>query len=202
MTAKTTFALTSLSFVACCAAGSALPSSVTFFREDSGVEPCRARAAASAATTAIRVDELRTRGVIGVLGQPLGVIVKMDATVVAGASLRDKEHRGSYLLRVDEVAGQALREPVLMEFRADFHVGLATDIFGLFELKTGKKTGSLGDPEIAKLEEGYVGQRVSLYAYEDGRFGGVPACMPRESAVLQERAFGFTSSLIVLERLK
>jgi hypothetical protein len=195
-------AFASTAFLACYAAGSSLPAKLTLFPEDATVEPCHARAAASAAASAIRIEELRARGVIGVLGHPIGVVAKMEATVVAGASLRDKEHRGSYLLRVDAVGGEALTPPVLIEFRAGYGLGLATEIFALAEMKTGKKTGSLGDPEIAKLEEGYVGSHVTVYAYEEGWFVGLAACWPRESGVPQTRDFGYFSKLMVVERLK
>jgi hypothetical protein len=195
-------ALTGTAFLACCAAGATLPPKLTLFPEDAAVEPCHARAAASAAASAIRVEELRTRGVIGVLGHPLGVVAKMEATVVEGASLQDKEHRGSYLLQVDAVGGEGLAPPVLMEFRAGFGLGLATDIFQLAKMKTGKETGSLDDREISKLQEGYVGAHITVYGYEEGNFAGVPECMPRGSNWPQARGFRYTSGLVVLERLK
>jgi hypothetical protein len=203
MKVKGTTCLGAVLLAACNARDPGAASRVALSKEDPGVEPCRAAAAASASSTAaVRVRDLRAGGVIGVLGQPLGVVMKIDGTIVDGDSLGDKRHGSSYLLRVEQVAGTRLAEPVVIEFSSDPGVGLPTDTFKLQEWKTGKKTGSLSDREIAKLNEGYVGARVSVHAYETGAFRGVPACLPRETALWQDTGFSFQSSLVVLERLK
>jgi hypothetical protein len=179
------------------------PRGVVLSKEDPGVEPCRAAAAASpAAAATVRVRDLEPEKVIGVLGQPLGVVLRIDGTIVDGASLADKVHSSSYLLRVEQVAGVRLALPVVMELSSDPALGLPTESFALHEWKTGRKVDSLSDRDIAKLNEGYVGASVSVYAYETGQFGGVPSCLPRGVPVWQDTGFTFHSSLVVLQRLK
>ena len=204
MNANTAACLGAVLFTACNAVepSAAAPWVAALSKEDSGVETCRAAAAASPSTTPLRVRDLEPRAVIGLLGQPLGVVTRVDGTIVDGASLHDKVHASSYLLRVERVAATRLPEPVVMEFSGDAELGLPTETFALYAWRTGKKAKSLDSDEIAKLNEGYVGSSVSVYAYETGRFGGVPACLPQGTPLWQDRGFSFRSSLVVVERLK
>jgi hypothetical protein len=55
--------------------------------------------------------------VIGQLGVPLGTVVQIDATVVAGSSLRFKIFDGKYLLKVSKVGASSVSNPPTCFFR-------------------------------------------------------------------------------------
>jgi len=62
----------------------------------------------------ITVTELRARGVLGELGEPLGKIVVVTAVVVDGNSLRTKEASGALYLRITRVGERTLASPALL----------------------------------------------------------------------------------------
>jgi len=163
---------------------------------DPDVDACHAKAKDPSAKV-ITAKELAGATVLGALGEPLGVVMTLEGTIVDGASLHDKRHQGSYLLRVDSVAGHPVEQPVVMDFSGP----LPNNDFALYEWKTGKKTGTLDEAQIADLKVGYVSMRVVVYGYETGGFGGVPKCLPRDE-IWQDTNFGFHTSLVVLQRLK
>jgi hypothetical protein len=183
--------------LSCTAPSSSPPSSRSTPKEDQEVERCLPSAAEPSAKVT-RVSDLEEGTVIGKLGQPLGVVMRMEGTVVDGASLHDKVHSSSFLLRIDSVAGKPLDKPVVMDFEG---TALPNSDFALHEWKTGKKTGQLDSRQIAELKVGYVGSRVTLHGYETGRFGGIPKCLPPDE-MWQDRGFGFRTSLMVLRLLK
>jgi len=138
--------------------------------------------------------------IIGQLGVPLGTVVKIDATVVAGRFIQSKEFMGEYLLKVTKVASNSVPNPPICQFQTHSwaEVKIASDVFSLYELKKGKKAGGLSDSQIAELERGYVGHAYRLLAYEEGVYSGVPADLPAGYPIWQGHQFGFRTHLIVL----
>ena len=137
---------------------------------------------------------------IGDLGVPLGTVVEIRATIVAGSETRMKQYQSAYLLRVSEVGGRPLPQPQLMEFAVPGFVSakLASDNFDLYELKNGTKTGRLDSSQIEKLQKGYVGKEVRLAVYETGGYSGIPANLPSDVPVWQDRGFRFRTWLVVM----
>lgn len=125
---------------------------------------------------ALSTNEVRQRQIIGELGKPLGTAVTVEATVIAGRELRHKSTDGKYLLQVTSVDGRPLQPPEIFEFfvPGSVKVGLVTNPWALYEMKTGKQTGSLDSEQIAELERGYVGRRCTLRVFETGHFLGGP----------------------------
>ncbi len=156
----------------------------------------------------IHVDELNERPVIGKLGVPLGTVTEIKAQIVAGDELRMKEYQGIYLLKVTHVAGVKLNKPPLLRFsvsvpvRAFVGVSVASDHFGLYEMKNGKKAGSLDSEQIRELEKGYVGKTVRLVVYESGSFHGQPDKLPKDYPTPADTGFHFSTSLDVVGEKK
>jgi len=148
----------------------------------------------------LTVDELMQRPVIGELGLPLGTATEIQAGIVSGDSLNEKGFELLYLLNVTHVGGKKLDRPRMLEFSVPGFTGvkLANHTFGLYELKHGKKAGSLDSAQIKTLEQGYVGKTVRLVVYEVGDFSGVPHELPKDVPVWAGRTFHFSTSLVVL----
>lgn len=138
--------------------------------------------------------------VIGGLGVPVGTVVEIRATIVAGSETRMKQYQSSYLLRVSEVDGRPLQQPQLMEFSVPgfVNVKLANDDFDLYELKTGEKAGRLDSAQIEEMQKGYVGKAVRLAVYETGGYSGIPDNLPDDVPSWQDHGFGFSTSLVIL----
>ena len=146
-------------------------------------------------------DILRSE-VIGDLGVPLGTCVRVKATIEAPRGVKANSLR--YFLNITHVDGHELKKSVVRKFYLHFqhteNVKLAIEPFGLYELLTGEKTGSLDSEEIAKLEKGYVGEEVELLIYESGRFDGIPKRLPEEIGIWQGTAFSFKTDVFVLDQ--
>jgi hypothetical protein len=138
--------------------------------------------------------------IVGQLGVPLGTVVEIDATIIAGSSLGRKGLDSEYLLKVSKVGSKSVAQPPICQFHpSPFEkVNLARDDFSLHELKTGRKTGKLSAAQIEALQRGYVGKTYRLIVYEEGVFSGVPANLPENYPVWADRGFGFRSYLMVL----
>ena len=138
--------------------------------------------------------------IIGQLGVPLGTVVQIDSTIVAGRSLGWKDLASEYLLKVIKVGSSSVSNPPTCQFQTHSwaEVKIASDVFSLYELKKGKKAGGLSDSQIAELERGYVGHAYRLLAYEEGVYSGVPADLPAGYPIWQGHQFGFRTHLIVL----
>ena len=138
--------------------------------------------------------------IIGQLGVPLGTVVQVDATIVAGRTLEPKALMGEYLLKVTKVGSNLVPNPACCPFRTHSwaEVKLAPDEFSLYELKKGKKTGRLSDLQVAELERGYVGRAYRLLVYEEGVYTGIPRDLPKDYPIWQDQPFGFRTHLIVL----
>lgn len=140
--------------------------------------------------------------IIGDLGLPLGTAADLTAWIVSakqpGAVEKD-DGEGRYLLMVTHVNRRPLPTPVKLEFRAHRFAKstLANNSFELYELKKGRKTGSLGDAQRQEIEQGYLNRIVTVTAYEDGRFSGTPSNL--RGAMWQDKGYHFENYLIVLE---
>ena len=149
----------------------------------------------------LTIADLNERQVIGQLGVPLGTVVEIKATVVAGDDLRRKQYQGAYLLRVTDVDGRLLESPPVMTFFVPGFSGvkLARNNFELHEIKTGAKVGSLNQEQVEKLQQGYVGKEMRLVVYEIGQFTGMPKELPNDVLSWQDVGFGFRTLLNILE---
>ncbi len=143
----------------------------------------------------ISITKLREAKVIGDLGVPLGTYVEIEAIIISGAELRTKEHDGSYLLKVTKVEGKPLKMPPTMSFTVPSHplAKVANNPFDLYELKHDKRPSQLDSTEIRQLEKDYVGQTVTLKAYECGSFSGIP-----EEMIWQGPNFHFSTHLQIM----
>lgn len=152
----------------------------------------------------IPVVDLNQLPVIGNLGAPLGKSVSIQAVVVDGETLKDKYHSCDYLLKVTSVNGVPLESQPIMDFSLDhaIDVRLAEDNFALFLLKNNDVASSLTADQVRKLQTGYVGKEVSLWVYETGGFSGMPSDTPEDSAIWQDRGYGFYTHLEILKEIK
>ena len=153
-------------------------------------------------TRPLTVDDLQQNPVIGKIGVPLGEVVWIEATVIAGRELRLKRYSGRYLLKVTSAKGKLLPEPQIMEFGVSGFSkvkNLPNESFGLYKMRHGKKPKSLNSEQIKQLEQGYVGKKVALQVYETGVFSGIPKSLP-EGMVWQDTGYGFFSHLVVVGR--
>lgn len=155
-----------------------------------------------AARPRITTAQIRNAEIIGSLGVPLGECVQIEAVVTKGG--RTKAQAGRYLLTVTHVAGNELVEPEKCFFYvhrfATARVRLANDAFGLHELQTGNKAGQIDSVEITELEQGYVGSRVSLLAYETGAFDGIPNNLPKNVALWAGHRYHLMTYLAVMDQ--
>ena len=137
---------------------------------------------------------------IGALRLPLETYCEISAVVAGQGGGAHKDSRG-YLLEVTAVNGHDLRKPVRIEFEKPsfIHADLASDAFGLYELKNGKKTGSLNEAEIAALERGYIGRTASC-VFETGGYSGIPAGLPKDIVSWQDHGFTFRCSSLLLRK--
>jgi len=157
---------------------------------------------------AISLEELRHRTVVGKLGVPLGQVVEIQATIVAGSELRSKAHVSQYFLQVTHVERKKLKKAPLLEFSSPriFGVKIASNHNDLVKMKTGKVSGGISSEKINKLEKGYIGKSLRLVAYESGCFSGIPnhisdtarEGLSKSFPWWQDRGFGFSTSLTVL----
>jgi hypothetical protein len=136
---------------------------------------------------------------IGALGFPLGTCAEIRAVVVGQHGGLEKESRG-YLLEVISVNGHDLpsRPQVAFEKPSFIQAKVASDPFGLYEMKNGKKIGTLNESEIAELEKGYVGKEVHLLVYETGGYSGIPKGLPGNLASWQDHQFCFSTRLLIV----
>lgn len=153
----------------------------------------------------ITTEQIKHSEVLGRLGQPLGTCFRIRAKISVDQSNR-KGSDGNYFLTVDEVEGKKLESPAQTEFAvhrfATERVKLANDDFGLYELRNGRKAGTLTHETFLELRKGYVDKIVNLVVYESGGFGGTPQNMPRGVRPWQGKAYCFEESLIVMDQIE
>lgn len=145
------------------------------------------------------VAELQRTDVIGRLGVPLGRCVPILAVVVSGDSLESKAETGRYLLRVIEVEGRTLVEPQLFRYsNAPGFAGLPLNQPDHTQRAHGKQATEFSAEDAAKLERDFVGTERRLVVYEVGEFRGIPS-LPKNVPEWQDRAFGFSTSLVLVQ---
>ena len=153
----------------------------------------------------ITTKQIANADIIGAIGVPFGVCVKIKATLTRSDS-NAKGDEGVYFLTVTEADGQRIDPPLQMKFNvhrfATKNVKIANNDFGLYELSTGKKTGSLSGEQVTQLRKRFVGTPFSLTVYETGTFSGIPSGIPTDVLIWQDKAFHFEHALIVVDQQK
>lgn len=152
----------------------------------------------------LTTGEIQSSNVVGTLGVPFGVCVPIRATVSRSDS-NSKASQGRYFLKVTHVDGKPLRRPSVCSFVqhrfATKNVKIANDDFELYELRNGKRAGSLSGEQVRDLEKSYVGTQLELIVYETGGFRGIPENLPKEVLVWQDYGYGFQTELIVMDQI-
>jgi hypothetical protein len=95
--------------------------------------------------TKVMVKSFRPKNVIGLLGHPLGTVVRVSGIVVDGNSPRVKALDGKTLLRIETVNGSTLGEPATFQF--------------------GRAARDIKEPQ--------PGERFDFFVHEHGAFDGV-----------------------------
>ncbi|MEX2212798.1 MAG: hypothetical protein WD768_01635 [Phycisphaeraceae bacterium] len=144
------------------------------------------------------------RDVIGKLGVPLGTVVEIQATIIAGRELRMKAYDGLYLLKVTHVGARLLEEPPVLEFSVPgfIDVELPSDHRSLVEMIKREEEKHPGRAKTNDIEKGFVGRTVKLVVHEVGTFSGLPRNRPNDVPVWADRGFSLRTSLEVLAQRK
>ncbi|MFO0836481.1 MAG: hypothetical protein U0638_16055 [Phycisphaerales bacterium] len=151
------------------------------------------------ARKSMTVAELQRTDVIGRLDIQLGRCVPILAVLISGDSLESKAETGRYLLRVIEVEGRTLVEPQLFRYsNAPGFDGLPLNQTDHAQRVHGEQAAKLSAEDEARLERDFVGTERRLVAYEVGEFSGIPT-LPKNVAEWQDRAFGFSTSLVLVQ---
>ena len=146
----------------------------------------------------ISVDELRRSTVIGRTGVPLGKVVVMEVTIVAGDE-NGKATNGEYFLEVTAADGVRLAKPVTIAFDTkEFLRNRLPEVpFNLYK-KNVRRDAVPSDEQIRENEKGFVGKPFKLFAYETGHFAGLPYGLPRGTPVPQGHGFIFVTRVTLL----
>ena len=146
----------------------------------------------------ISVDELRRSTVIGRTGVPLGKVVVMEVTIVAGDENR-KSTRGEYFLEVAAADGVRLPKPVTIAFETqEFLRNRLPEVpFNLYKMNA-RRDAVPSDEQIRENEKGFVGKPFKLFAYETGYFAGLPYGLPSGTPVPQDHDFTFVTHVTLL----
>jgi hypothetical protein len=110
--------------------------------------------------------------IVGALGLPLGTVCRIEGEFVDGSELRMKEYDGVVLMKVGAVDGKSLASPATLRFE-QFREG---------EL-SGKKSGGA----------------FRTYAYETGRYVGVPPEAFKYVPAVTTTGYFFQTYLVVLQ---
>jgi len=127
----------------------------------------------------------------------------MEATIVAGDD--SKRGAGRYFLKVDVADGIKLTDGPHMSFevRARDGLGIPRHTVELYRFKHERDPEvDLSDEQVVELEKGFVGKQFKLYAYETGRFAGIPKPLPKGYFPWQDHGFMFVTELVVLGETK
>jgi len=135
------------------------------------------------------------------LGIPFGTVAKIEAEIFYGETLRRMAYQDIYLLKIKSVNGKMLNKTLLLRFE-DETKSLANDEFALYELLYKKKPASLERKQINKMNEKYVGKKLTLMAYETGYFRGIPHNYPKDGRPMQDFGFCFEHYLEIISNLK
>ena len=128
---------------------------------------------------------------------PFGTIAKLEVEIYDGDSLQIKAYQGTYLLKINSVDGKQQIDTLLMTFE-DETDGLANNNFRLFKLIYGRKTNSISGKQIDQMKKNYVGKKLTLMAYESGRFIGMPKDYFKYRPIVAGREFHFENYLVIV----
>lgn len=134
------------------------------------------------------------------LNIPFGTIAKLDVEIYDGDSLLRKGYGGIYLMKINSVNDKQLIDTLLMAFE-DETEELANDNFELYKLIYGKKANSISNIQIDKMKKTYVGKKLTLMAYETGRFAGMPDNYFEYRPLRAGSGFHFENYLIIVSKL-
>ena len=135
------------------------------------------------------------------LDLPFGTIAKLEVEIYDGDSLYMKAYQGMYLLKIHSVNGKKRLDTLVMTFE-DETGELASDNFELFKLMYGKKTNSISEKQIDKMKQSYVGKKLTLMAYETGRFIGMPKDYFKYKPIVAATDFHFKNYIVIVSSLK
>jgi hypothetical protein len=145
-------------------------------------------------------DDSLNASITATLKIPFGTIAKLDVEIYDGDSLQRKEYQGTYLMKINSINGEQQIDTLLMTFE-DETGELASGDFELYKIIHGKEARSLSAQQIDKMKKTYVGKKLTLMAYETGRFTGIPKDYFKYRPVRADRNFHFMNYLIIVSRL-
>lgn len=101
----------------------------------------------------------------------LGLAFKTKATleveVVRAEDVGKENLAGAYLLRVLRVDSVELKSKPVFQFKtAEGVPALPDDVFALYKQKTGKDVEEIPEEDVKRLEEGFVGKKLTYQATE------------------------------------
>jgi len=134
------------------------------------------------------------------LNIPFGTIAKLEVEVYDGDRLQMKSDQGTYLLKINSVNDRKIGDTLLLTF-IDETEELAKDNFELYKLTYGKTAKSISDKQIDKMKKKYVGSKLTIMAYETGRFTGIPADYFKYRPARADKNFHFENYLVVVSNL-
>ena len=145
----------------------------------------------------ISVNDLSELKIIGKLGIPLGKLVEMRATIIEGEGKMDSTR---YFLKVTSIAGNPLKEPVVIRFCSFPRSPFPTNCFELYEQKKKQKAGNITQEVRKALEKDYIGTEVQFLGFESGAFMGLPEGVPHPGT-WQSPDFHFISELMIFSEI-
>jgi hypothetical protein len=163
-----------------------------------------AKKRSDAAAVRIPVTEFtqNQKVIVGLLGVPLGTVVEIETTLVAGSAIPDAlpNLARTFLLSVEKVNGVALSQPKIIDFIVYSEAKLPASYEDLPSSKTHASKLTMSELEAALAAEArqYVGSRHRLAVYEAGRFDGVPEKIPEDCMPWSGSNFGYHPYLVVL----
>ena len=134
------------------------------------------------------------------LNIPFGTIVKLEVEIYDGDRLQMKQYQDTYLFKINSVNGKQQIDTLLMTFE-DETEEFANDNFKLYKLIYGKKAKSISGEQINKMKKNYVGKKLTLMAYETGRFTGMPKDYFKYRPITAGTGFYFQNYLVVVSNL-
>ena len=114
--------------------------------------------------------------VAGLLGHPLGTIVKVSLSFINGDTLRAKGDDGRVRVRIHSVNDKPMTPEVTRPYEDE--------------------TGEFSEKQVRRKL--YFNQPVTLYVYESGQFTGLPGHYGEYRPIPQGYAFHFATSFILL----
>lgn len=103
----------------------------------------------------------------GRLGLPFKTKASLEVEVVRAEDVGKENLVGDYLLRVLRVDSVELKSKPLFQFKTAAGVpALPADVFALYKQITGKSVEEIPEEEVKRVEEGFVGKKLTCQATE------------------------------------